>query len=104
MDIFAVNLVQGIAMLVNTILNIYFWIVIASVIFSWINPSPYNQFVMTIVRGVHALTEPALYRIRKFLPFTYSMGLDFSPIILILGIQFLQMVVVRTLYQLGAAM
>lgn len=104
MEIFAENFIVGIAWLLKTVLDIYFWIVIASVVFSWINPAPYNPVIMSVVNGVRSLTEPVLYRIRKTLPFTYSMGLDFSPMLLILGIQFVQMVVVRTLMQIGSMM
>ena len=78
--------------LVYTLLNIYFWILVASVIMSWllafgvVNTS--NQFVSTLSDFLFRVTEPALRPIRKILP-SFG-GLDISPILLILAIHFLQ--------------
>lgn len=78
--------------LVYTLLNIYFWILVASVIMSWllafgvVNTS--NQFVSTLSDFLFRVTEPALRPIRKILP-NFG-GLDISPILLILAIHFLQ--------------
>jgi YggT family protein len=91
------NLLQAIAMLINTVLSLYFWIVIISALLSWVNPDPYNP----IVRILRSLTEPVFYRIRKWLPFTYIGGIDFSPVVLLLAIQFLKIFLVRSMYQLG---
>jgi YggT family protein len=78
------------------------WIIIARAIISWVNLDPYN----TIVRFLYAVTEPVLYSIRRRMPISFG-GFDFSPIIVILAIIFLQNFVVKTLVQfavqLGAA-
>jgi len=42
-----------------------------------------------------------LYQIRRRLPFVYAGGIDFSPLVLMIGIQFAKMVVVRSLYELA---
>lgn len=95
---FAVNnMIYGIARVLEIVLQGYMWIVIISALISWINPDPYNP----IVRTLRALTEPLYYRIRKVLPFTYSYGMDFSPIVVLLIIQFLQYALVRTLFQMS---
>lgn len=91
---------MGIAGILDAILSLYFWIIIASAVLSWVNPDPYNP----IVRIIRGLTEPAFYRVRKWLPFTYISGLDLSPVVLLLGIQFIKMFVVRSLYQFAGAM
>jgi YggT family protein len=82
--------------LIVTVIDLYFWIILASVVASWlvhfgiINYS--NPTVRAILRGLAALTEPVLAPIRRFLP---SMGgLDISPIIALIGLQFLQYLVV----------
>ena len=80
----------------DTILSLYFWIVLAGVILSWVNPDPYNP----IVRGIRALTEPVFYRIRKWMPFLYTSGIDFSPIVVVLGIKFIQIFLARLLIQI----
>lgn len=82
---------------VDTVLSLYFWIVIAGVVLSWVNPDPYNP----IVRGIRALTEPVFYRIRKWMPFTYISGIDFSPFVVVLGIKFVQIFLARLLVQVA---
>ncbi|WP_363348594.1 YggT family protein [Methylocystis echinoides] len=78
--------------LLLTILDLYWWIVIVSVILSWLVAfdvlNTRSQAAQTIWRAVDALTEPLLRPIRSVLPAIG--GLDLSPLILLLGIQFLQ--------------
>jgi len=80
--------------IVDIALDLYVWVIIISAILSWLiafnilNTS--NQVVYTIVDFLYRNTEPALRRIRKFMP--NLGGIDISPIILILGLYFLRMV------------
>lgn len=89
------NLVIGVAGVLDAVLSLYFWIVIISALLSWVNPDPYNP----IVRILRNLTEPVFYRVRKWIPFTMVGGLDLSPVVVLLAIQFVKAVVVRSLYQ-----
>lgn len=81
-------------------LDIYWWIIILSAIFSWlyafgvVNPS--NQAVATIGRMLYQLTEPALRPIRRFVP-NFG-GLDISPIILLLVIFLIRRVIELYIY------
>ncbi|MFW5791406.1 MAG: YggT family protein [Desulfohalobiaceae bacterium] len=93
------NFIQAIASVLDTVLTLYFWIVIISALLSWVNPDPYNP----IVRILRNLTEPVFYRVRRWLPFTYMSGIDFSPIVVLLAIQFIKVFLVRTLYQLAVS-
>jgi YggT family protein len=74
--------------------DLYIWVIIIGAILSWlvafniINTT--NQFVYTIIDFLHRVTEPALRPIRKIIP-NFG-GIDISPIALILGLIFLQMV------------
>ncbi|MBX9759113.1 MAG: YggT family protein [Beijerinckiaceae bacterium] len=82
------------------ILNLYTWVIIISAVLSWLlafNVINYsNNFVRSVWNGVNALTEPLLRPIRNRLP---SMGaLDISPIVLLLGIFFLERVIVYYIY------
>ena len=81
-----------IAALLIEVLEIYKWIVIASVIVSWLTAfnviNQYNQFVRTLLRILIALTEPVFRPIRKVIPAVG--GLDLSPIIVFVIIWFLQ--------------
>ncbi len=83
---------QAIFWVLNAVLDIYWWIVIISVVLSWLYAfnvvNPGNQFVRAVGNFVHEATEPLLGRIRRFMP---NLGtLDISPIVLLLGIMFLQ--------------
>ncbi len=66
------NLFQAVAYILDTVLTIYMYIIIASAVLSWVNPDPYNP----IVRFLYSVTEPVLGPIRRRLPF--SMGIDIS--------------------------
>ena len=78
--------------LILTLLNLYFYVILASVIMSWligfnvINGA--NPYVRQIGYALHRLTEPLLGPIRRFLPDLG--GIDISPILLLLGLQFVQ--------------
>jgi len=77
--------------LVLQLINIYFWIVVAAVIMSWLTAfgviNIHNQFARSAVRALDALTEPVFRQIRRVIPAIG--GLDFSPLIVLLALQFL---------------
>lgn len=77
-------------------LTLYMWVVIIRVLLSWVNPDPYNP----VVQFLHSVTDPVLYKIREKLPMT-GIGLDFSPIILILAIQFLKIFLIQSLIDMA---
>jgi YggT family protein len=79
---------------------IYLWIVIARAVISWVNADPYNP----IVRFLHNVTDPVLYRLRRAMPFLYASGIDFSPLVVFIVILFLQSFLVRSLYDLAQGM
>lgn len=93
------NFMMALAQLLDFLLTIYMWIIIGRAVISWVNADPYNP----IVRFLYEATEPVLSRIRQFLPMSMG-GIDFSPMILILGIMFLQSFVVKTLKQIAMGM
>ena len=81
-------------------LDLYWWIVIASALFSWLFAfgvvNPRDQFVSAIGRFLYQATEPALRRIRAVMP---NLGaIDISPVILLLGIILIQQVIIRYIY------
>jgi YggT family protein len=85
--------------LLLTVINIYVWIIIIMVMMSWllafnvINKS--NNFVRQVNYALYRLTEPLLGPIRRILPDLG--GLDLSPMVLLLGLLFLQRVVIQYL-------
>jgi len=90
------NLIIALAKVIDIALTVYMWIVIFRAVISWVNPDPYNQIVLVLYR----LTEPVLGPIRRILPLR-NVGIDFSPIIVILIIFFLKFFVVETMIQLA---
>jgi YggT family protein len=80
-------------------LDLYWWIIIASAIFSWLFAfnvvNPRNQVVNTIGNALYRLTEPALRPIRRILPDLG--GIDISPIILLLILFFLRQFILTTI-------
>ena len=82
----------AIILLIDQILGIYTYIVIASAVFSWLFAfnivNPRNQIVSSIYEVCWRLTEPLLSRIRSIIP--AMGGLDLSPIVLLLGIFFVR--------------
>ncbi|MBI3625384.1 MAG: YggT family protein [Candidatus Rokubacteria bacterium] len=74
-------------------LDIYSWIIIAAALISWVSPDPYNPLVQVLRRA----TEPVLRPIRRLLS-PYQAGLDFSPLVAILIIQFVERVILPSLF------
>ena len=91
------NFLMAVAKVLDLALSLYMWIVVARAVLSWVNPDPYNA----IVRFINAVTEPVLYQIRSRLPVIFG-GIDFSPIIVFLGVIFLRTFAVTTLMRLAA--
>jgi YggT family protein len=85
------NVLQGLATVLDTVLWLYMWVIIARALISWVNPDPWNP----IVRFLERVTEPVLAPIRRVVG--WRMGIDLSPIIAILIISFLQIALVKTL-------
>ena len=90
---------MALAKVLDFVLMFYMWIIVARAVLSWVNPDPYNP----IVRFIHNVTEPLLYRIRSKVP-AYWGGMDFTPIIVILGVVFLRTFLVSSLFRLSATL
>ena len=73
---------------INVVIGIYIWVVIIAALITWVQPNPYNP----IVRFLYAVTEPVYAFIRRFIPTNFG-GFDIAPIIVILGLQFLQILI-----------
>lgn len=84
---------------ISYLITLYIYIIIASALLSLLMAfnvvNPYNQVVRSIYNGLLAVTEPLLRPIRRILPDTG--GIDFSPLVLILFLIFIQSVVLPNL-------
>ena len=83
------NLVQFIGWL----LDMYSWIIIAAALMTWVSPDPRNPVVLFLRR----VTEPVLEPVRRLLPPWKTGGLDLSPLIVLIAIQFVERVVLPAL-------
>ncbi|MGZ3597147.1 MAG: YggT family protein [Syntrophales bacterium] len=93
------NFIIAVAKIIHIVLNIYMWVIIARAIISWVNPDPYNQ----IVQFLYRVTEPVLAQVRRWLPFG-RMGIDISPIIVILVIYFLDEFLIKSMIEVAVSL
>ena len=92
-------LLMAIASVLDVVMNIFLFIVIARAVLSWVSPDPFNP----IVRFINNITEPVLYPIRSRLPVHFG-GIDLSPIVVFLAIIFIQKFVVNSLKHMSASL
>ena len=84
---------MGIVDLLTGLLDVYVWVIIAAALITWVSPDPRNPIVMFL----RQVTEPVLAPVRRLLPPWKTGGLDFSPLIVILAIKFVEHVVYKLL-------
>lgn len=89
------NVLKGLATILDTVLWLYMWVIIARALISWVNPDPWNPIVQFLDR----VTEPVLAPIRRWMG--WRMRIDLSPMIAILIIIFLQYALVRSMMDLA---
>ena len=83
---------KSIFLLVDSVINIYIWLIIINVILSWLVAfnvlNTQNKFVFAVLNATHQLTDPVLNKIRRFIPNLGS--IDISPVVLILLLIFIR--------------
>lgn len=92
------NILLGLATVLDYVLWLYMWVIIARALISWVNPDPWNPIVQFLDR----VTEPVLSPIRRRMG--WRMGIDLSPLVAILAITFLQYALVQSLKDLALRM
>ncbi|MEK6716135.1 MAG: hypothetical protein A3G35_18805 [candidate division NC10 bacterium RIFCSPLOWO2_12_FULL_66_18] len=90
------NFLDAVARVLDIALTAYYWIIIVRALVSWVNPDPRNPLVQFLQRA----TEPVLAPIRRWLP-TWRWGIDFSPLVAILAVIFVQQFLVRSIGELA---
>ena len=81
-------LLISILQFISIVINLYMWVVIIAALITWVQPNPYNP----IVRFLWNVTEPVYRWIRRYIPRVFA-GFDIAPIILILALQFLEILI-----------
>ena len=81
---------KSIFILLDSVITIYLWVIIINALLSWLVAfnilNTQNRFVFSVLDVTYKLTDPALNKIRKFMPNLGS--IDISPVVLILGLMF----------------
>ena len=81
-------LLSTILQFISLLISLYIWVVIIAALITWVQPNPYNP----IVRFLYSVTEPVYAFIRRYIPPNFG-GIDIAPIIVILALQFLQILI-----------
>lgn len=93
------TLFSAIANILHLIITVYTWVVIAAALISWVRPDPNSPVVQLLYR----LTEPAYSFIRRYIKTNFS-GIDFTPLIVLLALQFLDQFLIRLLFGFAASL
>jgi YggT family protein len=88
------NFLHALAAVLDTVLYLYMLLIIIRALISWVNPDPYNPIVQFLI----GVTEPVLSRVRRLVPLN-TIGIDISPIIVILVIIFIKSFLIVSLDQ-----
>ena len=91
------NLLSSVAMVLDFLLTVFYWLIIIRALISWVSPDQFNP----VVQFLYKSTDPVLSPIRKVLPFALKSGIDISPIIAFVAIMFLKSFLVATLNDLA---
>ena len=73
--------------LATGIIDIYIWVVIITALLSFVNPDPYNP----VVQFLYRVTNPAYTFIRRFIKTNFN-GLDLAPLIIVIGLQVIEII------------
>ena len=86
---------KSIFILLDSVITIYLWIIIINAVLSWLIAfnvlNTQNRFIFSLLDATYKMTDPALNKIRKFIP-TFG-SIDVSPVILILILMFLRNII-----------
>lgn len=81
---------EPLGIIIHYVLGAYIWVLVIRAVLSWVSPDPYNP----IVRALYSITEPVLSFLRRKFPLMAG-SIDFSPMVAIVVLWFLQMVLDR---------
>jgi len=93
------SIIAGLGGIVHSLITIYIWIVIIAALLTWVRPDPTNPIVQVLYR----LTEPAYVLVRRMMPTVFN-GIDLAPLVIIFGLQVIDVIFVRLIYALAGAL
>ncbi|WP_462106462.1 YggT family protein [Campylobacter concisus] len=93
------TLFSAIVNILHLIITVYTWVIIAAALISWVRPDPSSPVVQLLYR----LNEPVYSFIRRYIKINFS-GIDFTPLIVLLALQFLDQFLIRLLFGFAASL
>ena len=87
---------EAAAQILHMGITLYIWVVIIGALISFVQPDPYNPIVQMLRR----LTGPVYAVIRRYIPTVFG-GMDIAPLIVIFGLQFLDLFLVKILFNVA---
>ncbi len=90
------NFLSGLAQVIDTVITVFWWLIVFRAITSWVSPDPTNPIIVFLAR----VTEPFLSLFRRLIPM-WNIGIDLSPLLAILFLMFLRVFLVQSLYGLA---
>ncbi|PAF48126.1 hypothetical protein BKH46_02105 [Helicobacter sp. 12S02634-8] len=91
------SILEALGSILHILITLYTWVVIISALITWVRPDPFNPIVVLLTR----LTEPLYSRLKAKLPLVFN-GIDFTPLVVIVILQFLDMTLVKILLSYAA--
>ena len=91
------NLCHAVASILDKVLSLYSIVIVIAVLVSWVSPDPFNP----VAQFLRSVTEPLFAWVRRRLPFVVVGAMDLAPLVVLLIIQLVQMVVVRSLFDVA---
>ena len=93
------TLIEAIAGIMHILISAYIWVVIIQAVISWVRPDPFSP----IVQILNKLTLPVYRVLRGKIPTVFG-GVDVAPLIVIIALQFLDLFLVKLIYQIAMQM
>ena len=94
-------ILQSLAQVIHLLINLYSFVIAISVLLSWVSPDPYNP----LVRMLRQITEPVFSYVRRYLPAAFfKTGFDFTPMIVLFFLIFLDNVLVNVIMDLAKSL
>ena len=90
-----VEIIQGLGGILIGLINVYIWVVIIAALLTFVNPDPYNQIVQVLYR----LTNPAYRFVKRYVRTDFG-GLDLAPLIVIIGLQIIEVIIRSVLHSI----
>ncbi len=92
------NIIVGIGGILHSLISVYIWVIIIAALLSWVRPDPYNPIVQFLTR----ITAPAYQLVRRMMPTTFN-GIDFAPLVIIIGLQVIDIILINLLNTIATA-